>query len=1370
MVQLLWWYKWGENIRTWTCQGALSFIATLRTSIAASTKYILQVSTVIRSITATRRKRPNARKKHSLKRGCNRPYKLRHVPIHKRKMKLIELLVAADKRQNATSTKARYRYSTDDPPPDVDKERVGDQLTSIYQETSSNTSISTMDSFDDDNVAYDTQTSQQQISLFDTDSVPIKVDNCCTCTMSPHIGDFVGLMTPVKGKSVQGIGGTSSAILNQGTIKWRIADDEGTTRTILVPNSYHVPMVRTRLLSPQHWAQQCMDDTPNRKGTWCATYADRIVLQWNQRKFTKTIKLDKTGTNVATMWTAPDYTKYHAFVAAVGCEDDDNLLCYDATEAKEEVSVEPKDDSVADATLFQHPILDGIGGPMETMEPDTTGGPNHEAELLHWHQRLSHISMKRLQMMARIGQLPSRLARCRVPICQSCLFGKATRKAWRARSTTNGKTEDSQTFTRPGECVSVDQLESATPGLVAQMKGNLTKERYTVATVYVDHFSELSFVYLQRGTSALETLDSKKEFERFARSNGVNIHHYRADNGRFADNAWKEDVLSKGQRLTFCGVSAHHQNGKAEKRIRDLQDLARTSLLHANQRWPSAVTAQLWPYALRKANDSLNKSVHPKHGNSPMELFTRTKVLPNVSEDHPFGCPAYALDSNLQNQKKINKWACRARMAIYLGPSPHHAQSVGLLLSLRTGLVSPQFHVRYDDSFETVKSTKESLLPESEWQHKCGFTQLPHDMVAATRQKENPADSSAVPEVEHLEVQGDFLNDDERQSDEGQMEQSLERENQEEQHIEEQTSPPATTRSGRTTRAPKKFDDYITYETTTFDSSHESPTTYMDPISYAASSDPDVMYMHEAMQQPDRAEFVRAMSKEIKSHTDNKNWIIIKRSQVPIGHDVLPAIWAMRRKRRIDTQEVYKWKARINIHGGKQTKGVNYWDTYAPVATWASIRLVLNLAATNGWDTRQLDFVLAYPQAPVETDLYMEIPAGFSIKGGNKQYVLKLVQNLYGQKQAGRVWYKYLSDGLCTKLKFTQSMHDPCIFWRGTSIIVVYTDDTIITGPDTLELDQVVKDIANEFDITSEPRMSDFLGVKIDRDDEAKSVTLTQPHLIRSILQDLGLQGNSTPRDTPALSSRILQKYDGSHPHDEPWCYRSVIGKLNYLEKSTRPDIAYAVHQCARFSENPKVEHTRAVKLIGRYLLKTADKGIVCVPTAESFQLYSDADFSGNWSSECAEHDATTARSRSGYVVKYGGCPIIWASRLQTEIALSSTESEYVALSQGLREVLPLMELTKELSTAGFAFSPNVPQVLCQAFEDNSGALEMARTHKMRPRTKHMNIKYHHFREAVAQGSVTIHSISTKDQLADIFTKPLGVELFEKFRIGIMGW
>jgi Reverse transcriptase (RNA-dependent DNA polymerase) len=224
------------------------------------------------------------------------------------------------------------------------------------------------------------------------------------------------------------------------------------------------------------------------------------------------------------------------------------------------------------------------------------------------------------------------------------------------------------------------------------------------------------------------------------------------------------------------------------------------------------------------------------------------------------------------------------------------------------------------------------------------------------------------------------------------------------------------------------------------------------------------------------------------------------------------------------------------------------------------------------------------------------------------------------------VWNNYLTEGL-GRIGFTQSASDPCIFWRKQTLIVIYTDDTVATGPSTAEVDLAIQDIGKAFEITHQPEVIDFLGVHIQRTDDGK-IVLTQPQLIKSIISDLGLKENSNIRDIPALSSKILQKHSDSGEHDEKWHYRSEIGKLNYLEKSTRPDIAYAVHQCARFASDPKEEHTKAVKVIGRYLMGTADKGIICNPTQESLMCYCDADFSGNWDSSIASEDSTTAQSR----------------------------------------------------------------------------------------------------------------------------------------------
>ena len=186
---------------------------------------------------------------------------------------------------------------------------------------------------------------------------------------------------------------------------------------------------------------------------------------------------------------------------------------------------------------------------------------------------------------------------------------------------------------------------------------------------------------------------------------------------------------------------------------------------------------------------------------------------------------------------------------------------------------------------------------------------------------------------------------------------------------------------------------------------------------------------------------------------------------------------------------------------------------------------------------------------------------------------------------------------------------------------------------------------------------------------------------------------------------------------------------MNYLEKSSRPDIAYATHQCTRFSSNPKIEHSNAVKRIGRYLRGTRTKGIYLKPNGDNFTVWADADYSGNWKKDDDEaiDNADTARSQSGYIISYLGCPVLSKSQLQTEIALSTTESEYVSLSQALRKAIPLMEIMREMKQQGYNVGSTTPEVHCRLFEDNSGALQLAKAPAMRPRTKHINIKYHHF-------------------------------------------
>jgi hypothetical protein len=295
--------------------------------------------------------------------------------------------------------------------------------------------------------------------------------------------------------------------------------------------------------------------------------------------------------------------------------------------------------------------------------------------------------------------------------------------------------------------------------------------------------------------------------------------------------------------------------------------------------------------------------------------------------------------------------------------------------------------------------------------------------------------------------------------------------------------------------------------------------------------------------------------------------------------------------------------------------------------------------------------------------------------------------------------------------------------------------------------------------------------IKISKQKDGK-IFLTQPHLIDSIIHDLGLDRTGTKgRTTPALSTEILDKDEQGEPFNDAFHYRGVVGKLNFLEKSTRPELAYAVHQCARFCQNPKKSHGEAVKRIGRYLLATRDKGIILDPKECSFDCWVDASHAGEWKKKSAMNDPTTAKSRMGFVIMFAGCPLIWSSKLQTEIALSSTEAEYIALSAAMREVLPLLSLMKEARKRGVPMKKvKVANIHCKIFEDNVGAIELAKVPKMRPRTKHLNIKYHHFRQHVQSGLLSLHYVRTESQIADIFTKPLSESLFVKHRKQLMGW
>jgi hypothetical protein len=740
---------------------------------------------------------------------------------------------------------------------------------------------------------------------------------------------------------------------------------------------------------------------------------------------------------------------------------------------------------------------------------------------------------------------------------------------------------------------------------------------------------------------------------------------------------------------------------------------------------------------------------------------------------------------------------------------------VALVLDRGTGLFSPQFHVAFDAAFETVKD----IAVKSNWQQKAGFiaqreisTNKVKDSVNNPLQSQ-PRTASATTERtwDSEGVRNSAVNRKRRRQDKASMNRLVTPESQKPSEPAAAGENPASrtshggsgshsevvdrntitvTRSGRKTKPIRRLTvEAMMAEISTVTAGDvegelfcyaamfpDDEQDHDDPLlAFKAVSDPDTLYFHEAMKEKDREKFQEGMSKELQDQFENGNFTVIPKSDVPQGEVVLPAVWQLKRKRDAKTGAVKKYKARLNIDGSRMRHGVHYDETYSPVASWNSVRMLLTLTAVHGWHKQQIDFVQAFAQAPVEKTLYMKIPSGVELEDGDnpRDYVLKIHRNIYGQKQAGRVWNKFLVDKLIGDLGFTQSKVDECVFYRGKTLYVLYTDDSLLAGPDKDEIDKVIEDLRNKakLAITVEGDLADFLGVNIERKDDG-TIHLTQPHLIGQILEDLRIKDDWVkPRSTPAASSKLLTCHRGSQMFDNSFNYRSIIGRLNYLEKATRSDKSFAVHQCARFVSDPKREHGEAVRWLGRYLKGTRDKGTILQPIRDrDLEVFVDASFCGDWDPAEAANDRDTARSRHGYIINYAGYPLLWKSQLQTEIALSTTESEYTGLSYALRDAIPIIELLKEMKSRGYPIATAMAKVHCQVFEDNSGALEMAKVHKYRPRTKHLNIRLHHFRDYVERREISIHAIQTDEQPADYLTKALNEHQLAKHRQTIMGW
>lgn len=532
-------------------------------------------------------------------------------------------------------------------------------------------------------------------------------------------------------------------------------------------------------------------------------------------------------------------------------------------------------------------------------------------------------------------------------------------------------------------------------------------------------------------------------------------------------------------------------------------------------------------------------------------------------------------------------------------------------------------------------------------------------------------------------------------------------------------------RDRKSIRRPTKFDEYIM-------SAEQLVQQITEPETY-----------NEATNSVERAAWTEAMKNEIKSLNENKTWTLEK---LPAGFRAIPCKWVYKVKQNPDGS-VDRLKARLVIKGFSQCKGIDYDETFSPVAQRSSIRSVISVAANEKMTLLQFDVSTAFLYGELKEEIYMEQPDGFSDGSGR---VCRLRKSLYGLKQAPRCWNKRFGDFLRNR-GFEQSEADPCVFVRHRGkqrvIIALYVDDGLVAATSKEEAKALIDELTSEFKIKAK-EASYFLGLEINQSPDG--IKVSQGSYTRKLLERFGM-AECRPISTPIIAeastaettkSGKAAQHDGHQDKDadtKQFSYRSAVGGLLYLSTGCRPDIAYAVSVASRSLENPTSDDFIKVKRIFRYLQGTSDHEIVYKPDHKKgiIECYSDADHGG---------DHSSGRSTTGVMCLYSGGAISWLSQKQASVAISTTESEIVAASEAAREVVWLKRLLSIMTVL-----KDIPYLQV----DNEAAVKLAHNPELHRRTKHIQIRHFFVREMVTEGEIQVIRVSSELQLADMLTKPL---------------
>ena len=483
------------------------------------------------------------------------------------------------------------------------------------------------------------------------------------------------------------------------------------------------------------------------------------------------------------------------------------------------------------------------------------------------------------------------------------------------------------------------------------------------------------------------------------------------------------------------------------------------------------------------------------------------------------------------------------------------------------------------------------------------------------------------------------------------------------------------------------------------------------------------------------------------------------------GINSLPA-----NRKGIGTKWVFKekkngvFRARLVAKGYDQIAGIDFQYNFAPVTSEVTLRILLVMWIVNDLFAEIADVQTAFLHGDLEEEIFIKIPPGYKeflseTKEAINEKFLKLEKSTYGLVQAARSWWKKFTTVLKRDLGFMQFENDSCLLKRQTSdgkvYLIVYVDDCFVLG-DKSAVKHALTEIEKHFAITRSENIEDFIGCRIEK--ENQSILLSQPDLIKKMLKKFGEKTlNMREYETPAPSGTHIircQDDEAKLSDEEQAEFRSGVGSLLYLLKHSRPDLSNSVRELSKVMDAANKAHQKALFRAIKFVEQTQERKLVLSPIHNSIhweiKAFSDSDFAG---------DTDTRKSVSGYIIYLNGAAIAWRSKGQKSVSLSSTEAEYMAISEVAMEILYIVGILKFLDVKiNYPIEVNV---------DNIGAVYLSKNATTGNRTKHIDTRYHFVREYIEDGIVKVVFVRSEDNDADIFTKNLNGETFERHSISI---